>query len=286
MNRYYVTDLDGTLLRSDASLSAFAKETLESAMNGGAMIGFATARSWESARRIVSGLPWNSPVVLYNGAVLLDPRTRTVLGGRWLDNGTANELLELGRSFGFVPLAFALDLYDGEKVYHERLSRPGDVAFQASRPNDPRFEQQDRLRLSDTDRTLMLSYIGSYDELEPLAEQAEERMAGRIHIHFMQDRYLDAYFLEFSHPQANKRDGLLAWCRYVGCEPAEVAVFGDQLNDIGLFEAAGTRIAVANADTRLIALADHITSTNDDDGVARYIAGQLRPERREGSTSC
>ena len=286
MHRYYVTDLDGTLLRSDATISPFSAEVLSQAAGSGAMIGYATARSWQSSRSIVASIPWNCPVVLYNGAVLLDPRTRTVLSGRWLDRDTANALLMLGRSYGIVPLAFALDPYDGEKVYHEKLTRAEDLAFKASRPNDPRFEELESLSMKETDRTLILTYIGAYETLEPLAQAAERAFAGEIHIHFMQDGYLDAYFLEFSHPQANKRDGLQAWCRYVGCEPADVTVFGDQLNDIGMFETAGRRVAVSNADTRLIALADHITSTNDDDGVARYIAGELHEERLEGRPSC
>ncbi len=286
MHRYYVTDLDGTLLRSDATLSPYTAEVLRQAADSGAMIGYATARSWQSSRPIVSSIPWNCPVLLYNGAVLLDPRTRNVLSGRWLDHGTANALLTIGRSYGLVPLVFALDPYDSEKVYHEKLSRAEDLAFKASRPNDPRFEELDKLAMTEADRTLILTYIGAYETLEPLAQAAERAHAGNIHIHFMQDRYLDAYFLEFSHPQANKRDGLQAWCRYVGCEPADVTVFGDQLNDIGMFETAGRRIAVSNADTRVIALADHITSTNDDDGVARYIAGELQAERLEGRSSC
>jgi 5-amino-6-(5-phospho-D-ribitylamino)uracil phosphatase len=286
MHRYYVTDLDGTLLRSDATVSPYTAEVLASAANSGAMIGYATARSWQSSRTIVSAIPWNCPVVLYNGAVLLDPRTRTVLSGRWLDRDVANALLMLGRSYGLVPLAFALDPYDSEKVYHERLTRAEDLAFKASRPNDPRFQELETLSMTDSDRTLILTYIGAFEALEPLAKAAERAYAGSVHIHFMQDRYLDAYFLEFSHPQANKRDGLQAWCRYVGCEPADVTVFGDQLNDIGMFETAGRRVAVSNADTRLIALADHIIGTNDEDGVARYIAGELRGERLEGRTSC
>src|SRR5690606_37698464 len=149
------------------------------------------------------------------------------------------------------------DPYDSEKVYHEKLVRAEELAFKASRPNDPRFEELETLTMSGADRTLIFTYIASRETLEPFAQAVERTHAESVHIHFMQDRYLDAYFLEFSHPQANKRDGLQAWCRYVGCEPADVTVFGDQLNDIGMFETAGKRVAVSNADTRLIAMADH-----------------------------
>ncbi|HUC90446.1 MAG TPA: type II pantothenate kinase [Paenibacillus sp.] len=66
--------------------------------------------------------------------------------------------------------------------------------------------------------------------------------------------------------------------RHVGCEPAEVTVFGDHLNDLGLFVLAGRKVAVANAHERIAELADERTASNDEDGVARYINHVLARE--------
>jgi hydroxymethylpyrimidine pyrophosphatase-like HAD family hydrolase len=57
----------------------------------------------------------------------------------------------------------------------------------------------------------------------------------------------------------------------MNCSPAEVTVFGDNLNDLGMFEAAGTSVAVSNANPQLLEKADLVGESNDLDGVAKYI---------------
>lgn len=271
MPNYYLTDLDGTLLRSDATLSQAALKALQTVVEQGAVIGYATARSLQSSWKIVHEAPWNSPIVLYNGALLYDVRKQQVLDGRHLDAVSAETLLDLGRRFGLTPYIFLLDAEGTERVDHEPLSRPAMQAFRASRPGDPRFRELARLTIRPDDRVLMLTYIGAQAELEPLEREAERMFGTKINIHAMKDLYLDAWFLEFSHPEANKAEGLRLWSRHIGCEPSDVTVFGDQLNDVGLFTAAGYRVAPANAHPRLLALADHIALSNDEDGVAAYL---------------
>lgn len=89
----------------------------------------------------------------------------------------------------------------------------------------------------------------------------------------MKDQYIeDHYFLEFSHRKANKYEGLTMWAKLMNCHPKEVTAFGDNLNDLGMFKAAGKSIAVANAKPKLLELANELIASNDDDGVAQYIA--------------
>jgi hydroxymethylpyrimidine pyrophosphatase-like HAD family hydrolase len=61
----------------------------------------------------------------------------------------------------------------------------------------------------------------------------------------------------------------------VGCSPEQVIVFGDNLNDLSMFEVAGTRLAVSNARNELKEKADSLIASNDEDGVAHYIQGLL-----------
>jgi hydroxymethylpyrimidine pyrophosphatase-like HAD family hydrolase len=91
------------------------------------------------------------------------------------------------------------------------------------------------------------------------------------------DTYLkDQYFLEVSHPLANKGAASLKWAELVDCLPEQVVVFGDNINDIGMFEACGKRFAVSNARPELIKKADSIIASNDEDGVAHYIQELLQ----------
>jgi 5-amino-6-(5-phospho-D-ribitylamino)uracil phosphatase len=106
---HFLTDLDGTLLRSDAALSDYTVRTITAALRDGVVISYATARSYTSSNKIVSAIPWKYPIVLYNGAMLLDPLSKRVIGGHWLDTDVANEVIELGRGHKLLPFLFALD---------------------------------------------------------------------------------------------------------------------------------------------------------------------------------
>ncbi|MBD2847756.1 HAD family phosphatase [Paenibacillus sp. IB182496] len=274
-----VTDLDGTLLRSDATLSPYAASVFNGWIERGGAAAYATARSHVSAHPIVKPIRWRQPLIVYNGAMLLDPADRRVLGGSWLDPAATGELLALGRARGLSPFLFLLDREDTERVLHEQLVREGERAFFASRPGDPRFRELERLTCPEDCRTLIVTYIGRYEELKALQDAAKAALDERIYTHLMKDRYIpDHYFLEFSHPRANKRDGLRLWCELTGIDPQEVLVFGDQINDVGLFELAGTRVAVEGAHPSLLDLADAIAESNDADGVARYVARHLLPQ--------
>lgn len=75
----YVSDLDGTLLRRDGTLSAQSAALLNGCMERGLLFTIATARSWNSAGPLLSKLRLTLPVITYNGAFLVDPQTKRLL---------------------------------------------------------------------------------------------------------------------------------------------------------------------------------------------------------------
>jgi hydroxymethylpyrimidine pyrophosphatase-like HAD family hydrolase len=79
-------------------------------------------------------------------------------------------------------------------------------------------------------------------------------------------------FVEICPPNVNKGTGLAVVAEAVGVDPADVLVFGDMPNDLPMFAWAGwSRVAVANAHPSILAVADEVTLTNDEDGVAVYL---------------
>jgi hydroxymethylpyrimidine pyrophosphatase-like HAD family hydrolase len=84
-------------------------------------------------------------------------------------------------------------------------------------------------------------------------------------------------FIEILPPGVDKATGLAVVATTLGVDPADVLIFGDMPNDIPMFEWAGWgRVAVANAHPTVRALADEITLSNDEDGVAQYLDSMLR----------
>ncbi|MEK3917398.1 HAD hydrolase family protein [Paenibacillus sp. FSL H7-0331] len=269
---YVLTDLDGTLLQPDATLSSYTIEVLTEALEQGHRISYATARSYTSSHAVVGQIPWKYPMVLYNGALLYDPVDGKVLDGVFMDLGLTNQLIQFGKLHGQCPLLFGLDEDGSERVLHESLAGVGYKQFVSSRPDDARFREIPELRCPDDIQTLLLTYIGHYDEMVPLMEAVRAAYGERIQIHFMADTYItDHYFLEFSHVDVNKGNGLRMWAKSVGCQTEDIIAIGDNLNDISLLEAAGKKLAVSNAKLELQAVADEIIEANSENGVAKYL---------------
>lgn len=281
----YITDLDGTLLTSEQKLTDYTVQVITEALEQGAIISYATARGYVSAARAVSRIPWKHPLILYNGALIYDGINGKVIDGYWLDPVISGEIIALGQELGGIsPFYFSLDEADCERVLHEPLTRSGELQFFNSRPGDKRFREVNKLECPDGFRTLIISYIGLLEELQPIRQAVQERFGNQLQVHFMKDIYIeDHYFLEFSHPRGNKSEGLKLWAQHVGVETGNITVFGDHVNDFGLFSAAGRGIAVQNAQPELKALAHEVIASNNEEGVAAYLEQTLKLKRERVS---
>src|SRR5437868_7145764 len=120
----YITDLDGTLLRSDTSLSAYAKAVVNRLVDAGGRFTFATSRSPDKALSLLKGLDLRYPAICLNGAVVVDP-----VSGRWIDDSSiepdvVSQLIEAGVRRDVTP--FLLGENDGRDCL---MYCPGDNAF-------------------------------------------------------------------------------------------------------------------------------------------------------------
>jgi hydroxymethylpyrimidine pyrophosphatase-like HAD family hydrolase len=79
MKTLYVSDLDGTLLRRDKTVSAFTVNTINELTAQGMLFSYATARSYVTASRLTAGITANIPVIIYNGAFILENGTKKQL---------------------------------------------------------------------------------------------------------------------------------------------------------------------------------------------------------------
>ena len=83
------------------------------------------------------------------------------------------------------------------------------------------------------------------------------------------------YFLEITHPAATKSRAAAILAQRLGIDHEEIIAFGDSMNDLDLLQFAGMGVAVANAAPQVLAAADYITDTNENDGVAKALAELL-----------
>lgn len=263
----YVSDLDGTLLRSDASISKAAAKKLNTLISNGVLFTYATARSFLSASPLVKQLKLNCPAVTFNGVFVVDPKT----GEHLAENIPDEQQLSIAKAFitenGFAPLVYAYingrervsylaDRVDSVREYVE--SRSGDKRLRPAADYGELFEGG-------------VFYITLFDltaEQRAAADEVFIRGSGFAH-NSQRDDYNSSVWYEIYSADAGKAAAVVKTATLVGAD--EIVCFGDNKNDIPMLLCADRGIAVSNACEELIAAADEVIGSNEQDAVAEYI---------------
>ena len=263
--RLAAIDLDGTLLRSDGSVSARSRTALEAAQTAGIEIVLVTARSPRTVRVIAADLGLGKIALCSNGATIYDLDAGAILRHRPLSVEVAHRVVRgLREHVPGVAFAWELELRFGSEPAYEaqrdsaRWPRPDDAfpPCDALEWHDPMTKLLARLPDADLARVL--------DATRALcAADAEVTLTGNT-------------FVEVMAPGVAKEAALAELAAERGVPREAIVAFGDQLADAGMLRWAGLGVAVANATSFALEAADEVTTSNDDDGVARVLERLLR----------
>lgn len=265
MKTLYISDLDGTLLRGDGSLSKFTASAVNSLIREGMIFSYATARSYVSAKRVTEGLSEEIPVIIFNGTFVLDGSSGEMLSANFFTRDETEEIVKT-LTYGEVwPFVHYMDEKTERFTYIEdKLSR-GASAFVEERRDDPR-----RLTSLDADglKAENAFHFTCIDEKEKLAP-VYEKLREQFECIFYLDSYSREYWLEVQPKNATKAHAIIALRDSLGCD--KVVCFGDGVNDLSMFSAADECYAVANACAELKKISTNVIQSNDEDGVAKWL---------------
>ena len=271
MKTLYVSDLDGTLLRSDETLSEFTCLTLNELARKGMLFSYATARSYTTAHKVTKGLEARIPLIVYNGTMTVDNTDGRIMLKDFFDQQRIRQVLEDIISHDVFPLVYGF--VDGTEkfTYVPRLCSKGAQEFVATRPNDPRQNAVEKAeKLFDGD-IFYMTCIDSEEKLTPLYEKYRDE----FHCVFARDFYSGEFWLEFLPPQVSKANAISRLKEHLGCD--RLVVFGDGSNDIDMFELADEAYAVANAVEPLKRIATAVIGDNNSDAVAKWLLENYKP---------
>ena len=264
MPTLYLSDLDGTLLRSDQRTSEFTNETINRLVADGMLFSYATARSFNTARKVTEGLDAQIPLIVYNGAFIVDNRTHELLLTNLFTEDEAAVILNDLLAAGAAPIVYCLD--DKERfVYNVDRINQDTKDYVDSRYGDSRdtpVMSDDALRRNGT---FYFTCIDAPAKLAPLYEKYRDAFT----CVYSKDIYSGAQWLEIMPKNATKAHAARQLANLLDCD--KIVAFGDAVNDLPLFEAADECYAVANAADALKARATAVIGGNDEDGVAKWL---------------
>lgn len=255
--RLIATDLDGTLLRSDMSVSDRTRAALKACCAAGLEVVIVTARPQRTVVELARQVGCITTAICANGAAVLDVATGA---SRFVHAFTVEQALDIVASLRpLLPPETGYALETGNEVYRDPAFRPGLISGSGSvvvrdvteaRPSDGRFVKV----LARCD-----SVTADY-----LLAVARPVLDGRCEPSHSGGRGL----LEIA-PSGATKAGTLAWhSAKLGIADREVVAFGDMPNDLPMLTWAGTAYAVANAHPEVLAVVQRVTASNDEDGVA------------------
>jgi Cof subfamily protein (haloacid dehalogenase superfamily) len=260
------TDLDGTLVRSDDTVSEYTRTVLERVKAAGIHIVGATGRGPRLTELVRFDIPAAEFLVMGGGSRVVDlrdPQRPLVLRDERLAGDVLAEILtRLERELGTLSVLI-------EAGDHHAAPLWGDA--------DPHWRYPDVVEARVRTECLTGPVIKGFarhphrdvDELLTTAQRLIPPTMATM-------TQAGLGYIEICPPGVDKATGVAVVATALGVDPGDVLVFGDMPNDLPMFRWAGfARIAVANAHPQLRALADEITLTNDEDGVAVYLDAML-----------
>jgi Cof subfamily protein (haloacid dehalogenase superfamily) len=255
--RLVATDLDGTLLDSSGAVSERTRTVLDRLDAAGVPLVVVTARPLRWMTELWPVVGRHGIGIVSNGAIVYDVAEGRVheLEGIEVEAGLA---LVAAIRAALPEAVFAFELESGfayEPAYDEQHHIP------EGSPSGTVEEV-----LTATAVKVLVKAPGT-DPVE-LREKVAEAVGDAA-----TPTWSTQGLVEISAAGVTKAAALARVCDRLGIAATEVVAFGDMPNDLALLEWAGTSYAVANADPSVLAVVDHVTASNDDDGVAEALAG-------------
>ena len=257
--RMVIADVDGTLVTQEKVLTERAANAVSHLRQAGIEFSITSGRPPRGMAMLIEPLKLNQPMAAFNGGVLIHPDLATVVDQKLLPPGVPEKVIKAIEDHG-------LDVW----LYTDTgwfVRDPG-AAHVAREQWTVKFPPT----VVKTFGGLLgrvAKIVGVSDDYDRVAKcEKDVQQAGGEHISAARSQ---PYYLDVTHPQANKGGVVLAMSKLLNIPAAQIATIGDMPNDVLMFEKSGVSIAMGNASREVQATATYVTSSNEDEGFAKAI---------------
>nr|WP_303268837.1 HAD family hydrolase [uncultured Clostridium sp.] len=270
----FVTDLDGTLLNSHKEVSIKSIEILNKLIDDGVNFTVATARTPATVVDLLQDVNLKLPAVLMNGVLLYDIKEEKYINIKEIEKNTVDKVFDILNKFHKNAMVYGVR-NDHLWVYHKEFEYSWEYNFYKERADR---KQKTFLKVEDYKEFLKESKIINFivfDKYEKIKGIYEElKKIDEIFVEYYEDIYESGcYFLEAYSAVASKANGIKLLSEYI--EHDKLVCFGDNLNDIPMFELADECYSTSNAVEKVKCISTDVIGSCDEDGVALFIEKRL-----------
>ena len=274
MKTLYVSDLDGTLLRSDETTSDFTNKTINELVSKGMLFSYATARSYVTSRKATKGIDAKIPLIVYNGAFVIDNASGKLLLSNFFGDDVKSLLDDLVEN-NIYPIVYSLlDGIERFSYIYDKCAK-GTRDFITTRKGDQRDNPVNAVSELHSGDIFYISCIDDESKLAPFYENYRNQ----YHCVFQRDIYSNEQWLEFMPQAVSKSNAIKQLKDHLRYD--RLIVFGDGKNDIDMFNLADECYAVENAVDELNSIATAVIPRNNEDGVAKWLLENYNPTLSE-----
>lgn len=259
-------DMDGTLLNSNKEISQRNKEALLKAKEKGVYIVLSTGRILKSAQYFADTIKLDNPIVSCNGAVVTD-ENRNVIFKQSMDKEIVRKIMELGLKHNIYH-----HFYDYNQFYASQLV---DEVIEFYNPENAKKQNhyidvnlyeniQNVMDNKDLDIFKFMFLDPDQDRLSKLRKELE--LIEQLTIVSSANTNV-----EITDKGVSKAKGLTVLAEKYNIESKDIMAIGDSENDLSMLEYAGFGVAMSNANHKVVQKADFITTSNDEEGVAKAV---------------
>lgn len=269
-NLLIVSDLDGTLLNDKHELSLRTKEEVKRLQDDKIPFTIATARSLGTAERFIKELDLQHPVILYNGSQVYCPVQQKNLFLIHLEQSLYQEVLSFVQQKNFMPIVHCTHPDGSINVYFSSLKNSGEQFFLNSmlKLGDKRFRVTPDYSETKELSVIEVLAIGAKDDIVETA--TELRKNENLSVLIFDDLESKGFcWLEVSHKDSNKGNGVTFVKEHLKLEKS--LCFGDNYNDLEMFDVADYSVVMGNALDAIKEKADLETESHGQDGVAVFL---------------
>lgn len=257
--RLLLADVDGTLVTNDKVLTEAAKAAARELDEAGIALAITSGRPPRGMSMLIEPLALRTAIAGFNGGVLVNPDL-SVIESHTLDAAAAVQTVKLIQDQG-------LDAW----VYTESqwLIRNREAPHVAREAWTVKFDATVVASFTDAQLAHAVKIVGVSDDFDLVAasETAVRKLLGGK----ASAARSQPYYLDVTHPEANKGTVVETLSRLLNISPARIATIGDMPNDVLMFRKSGFSIAMGNASDEVKAQANAVTDSNENEGFAKAV---------------